>query len=131
MSKNRNHVAPSVLPQNERDLWQEGRIKDLWRVFRVMGEFVEGFESMSHMGPCVSIFGSSRTKPGDPYYEMASQLARELVNRGFGVITGGGPGIMEAGNKGAQEAGGLIQHPHQAAVCDMSRHEATSAFEGL
>ena len=67
-----------------------------------MGEFVEGFEKMSKIGPCVSIFGSARTKPGTKYYKMAEEIAAKVVRHGYGVITGGGPGIMEAGNKGAQ-----------------------------
>jgi uncharacterized protein (TIGR00730 family) len=71
-----------------------------------MAEFVEGFEKMSKIGPCVSIFGSARTKADNPYYLLAEEIAKKLVNAGFGVITGGGPGIMEAGNKGAFEAGG-------------------------
>jgi len=71
-----------------------------------MAEFVDGFEKMSRIGPCVSIFGSARTKPGTRYYTLAEEIARKLVEAGFGVITGGGPGIMEAGNKGAFEAGG-------------------------
>ena len=90
----------------ELNVWQEVRIKDTWRVFRIMGEFVEGFEVMSRIGPCVSVFGSARTPPGTPYYELGVAVGRALVERGYGVITGGGPGIMEAANKGAQEAGG-------------------------
>jgi uncharacterized protein (TIGR00730 family) len=100
--------------------WQEARIKDTWRVFRIMGEFVEGFEVMGRMGPCVSVFGSARTQPGTPYYELGVDVGRALVERGYGVITGGGPGIMEAANKGAQEAGGAsvglnIALPHEQA----------------
>ena len=71
-----------------------------------MAEFVEGFEKMSKIGPCVSIFGSARTKPDNPYYQMAEEIAAKLVRHGYGVITGGGPGIMEAGNKGARSEGG-------------------------
>ncbi|MFT5142527.1 MAG: hypothetical protein ACI80V_001699 [Rhodothermales bacterium] len=113
----RSQFLRSMSP-TEIDTWHETRIKDLWRVFRIMGEFVDGFEKLSEIGPCVSIFGSARTKPDHPEYEMASQVARELVGRGFGVITGGGPGIMEAGNKGAHEAGGVsvglnIEIPHE------------------
>ena len=113
-------IEPNVLPQTERDLWQESRIKDLWRVFRIMGEFVDGFETMSRLGPCVSIFGSARTKPDHPNYEMAQIVARRLVEAGYGVITGGGPGIMEAANKGARDAGGQsiglnIVIPHEQA----------------
>jgi len=80
---------------------------DSWRLFRIMAEFVEGFDTLSSIkGPAVSFFGSARTKPDDPYYELTEQIAAELVNHGYTVITGGGPGIMEAANKGAAEAGG-------------------------
>ena len=78
-----------------------------WTMFKVLSEFVEGFEKMNRIGPCVSIFGSARTKPGAKYYELASKIAYRLCEEGYGVITGGGPGIMEAGNKGAQEADGV------------------------
>jgi uncharacterized protein (TIGR00730 family) len=88
-------------------VWLESRQKDIWRIFRIMAEFVEGFDQMTKLGPCVSIFGSARTKPGHKYYEMAREVAKELVKAGFGIITGGGPGIMEAANLGAKEAGGL------------------------
>ena len=94
------------LTRHEVEAWQQSRIKDLWRIFRIMSEFVDGFEKMSEMGPCVSVFGSSRTRPGSKYYLLAEELAKELVKSGFGVISGGGPGIMEAANKGAQEGGG-------------------------
>ena len=103
---------------NGYDAWQDARIKDLWRVFRVMGEFVEGFETLSEVGPAVSIFGSARTKPGTPNYELGVAVSKELVKRGFGIISGGGPGIMEAANKGAHEAKGTsvglnINIPHE------------------
>lgn len=78
-----------------------------WRIFRIMAEFVEAFEEMSKQGPLVTIFGSARTSPEDKYYKDAAELARLLVERGYGILTGGGPGIMEAGNKGAYEAGGI------------------------
>jgi uncharacterized protein (TIGR00730 family) len=79
---------------------------DAWRVFRIMGEFVEGFDTLAKLGPAVSIFGSAREKPGSAYYSAAEETARRLAQAGFAVITGGGPGIMEAANKGAFEAGG-------------------------
>ncbi|MCD6169414.1 MAG: TIGR00730 family Rossman fold protein [Candidatus Latescibacteria bacterium] len=80
--------------------------EDTWRIFRIMAEFVEGFETLSRIGPAVSIFGSSKAKRGDRYYRLAEQTASLLVRAGYGVVTGGGPGIMEAANKGAKEAGG-------------------------
>jgi uncharacterized protein (TIGR00730 family) len=86
--------------------WPEIKVSDSWATFKIMAEFVEGFEKMSRIGPCVSIFGSARTKRDHPYYKLAEEVAAKLVEAGFGVITGGGPGIMEAGNKGAREAGG-------------------------
>jgi hypothetical protein len=84
----------------------EHPVKDLWRIFRIMAEFVEGFDELATVGPAVSIFGSSRAKPQDRYYKLAEQTASEIVKAGFAVITGGGGGIMEAANKGAAEAGG-------------------------
>src|SRR5258708_18193085 len=86
--------------------WAEIKSSDSWVIFKVMSEFVEGFEKLAKIGPCVTIFGSARVKPGNPYYKMAEEIAFELVQDGYGVITGGGPGIMEAGNKGAHKAGG-------------------------
>lgn len=79
--------------------------EETWRIFRIMAEFVEGFEELSNIGPAVSIFGSARTRPDEPYYQLAVDTAREIGKAGFSVITGGGGGIMEAANKGAQEAG--------------------------
>ncbi len=81
--------------------------QDPWRVLRIQGEFVEGFDALSKVGPCAAVFGSARTRPEDPYYAKAAETARLLVQSGLGVITGGGPGIMEAANKGAHEGGGL------------------------
>jgi len=81
--------------------------QDGWRIFRIMAEFVEGFEMMSRVPAAVSVFGSARTRPGEHYYEKAVEMGRALAKRGFAVITGGGPGIMEAANKGAREAGGV------------------------
>ncbi len=86
--------------------WQEVRADDTWQVFKIMAEFVEGFEKMSKIGPCVSIFGSARTQPATEYYNLAEEIAYLITREGYGVITGGGPGIMEASNKGAQRAGG-------------------------
>lgn len=92
--------------------------EDLWRVFRIMAEFVEGFEKMSIIQPSVAIFGSARANHNDKYYKLTIDVAKELVNSGYGIITGGGPGIMEAANKGAKEAGGSsagvnIELPHE------------------
>jgi uncharacterized protein (TIGR00730 family) len=81
--------------------------QNAWRMFRIMGEFVSGFETLSEMPKGITIFGSARTKPSDPFYIAAEDIARRCVERGFPVITGGGPGIMEAGNKGAAEAKGV------------------------
>ncbi len=81
-------------------------IDESWRMFRILSEFVDGIETLSGIKHAVSIFGSARTKPDDPYYQKAELLARRLVEKGFGVITGGGGGVMAAGNKGASEAGG-------------------------
>ena len=81
-------------------------VKDLWRIFRVMAEFVEGFDELGSIGPAVSFFGSARAEPGQRYYKLAERTAAEIAKAGFAVITGGGSGIMEAANKGAAEAGG-------------------------
>ena len=86
--------------------WNEKKTNDSWAIFKIMGEFVSGFERMSRIGPCVSIFGSARTQSDHKYYKLATEIAEKIVNNGYGVITGGGPGIMEAGNKGAHLAGG-------------------------
>ncbi|WP_299765429.1 TIGR00730 family Rossman fold protein [uncultured Dokdonia sp.] len=86
--------------------WNEIKTNDSWAIFKIVGEFVNGFEKMSQIGPCVSVFGSARTKPEDPYYELAVAVSKKIAENGYGVITGGGPGIMEAGNKGAHLAGG-------------------------
>lgn len=80
--------------------------EDTWRVFRIMAEFVDGFNTLSQVGPVVTIFGSARSKPKDPYYKLTVKTAKAMVKQGYGVITGGGPGLMEAANKGASEAGG-------------------------
>jgi uncharacterized protein (TIGR00730 family) len=98
--------------------WSEIKGANSWMIFKVMSEFVEGLEKLAKIGPCVTIFGSARTKPNNPYYKMAEEIAYQLVENGYGVITGGGPGIMEAGNKGAKRAGGKsvglnIYLPHE------------------
>lgn len=107
--------------------------QDIWRVFRIMTEFVEGFEIFSKLGPCVTMFGSARTKPGAPHYELARQTAKELVKAGYGVISGGGPGIMEAANKGAKEAGGSsvginIDLPFEQKANDFIDHDKLFSF---
>ncbi len=86
--------------------WNEIKTNDSWALFKIMAEFVNGYERMSQIGPCVSIFGSARTKADDKYYELTVKVAKSISDAGYGVITGGGPGIMEAGNKGAHLAGG-------------------------
>ena len=86
--------------------WNEIKTNDSWALFKIMGEFVYGFENMSKIGPCVSLFGSARLKPGSKYYELATNVAHKVVDQGYGIISGGGPGIMEAANKGAFEGDG-------------------------
>lgn len=96
MRSKRNHTLEGL----------ENPVKDLWRIFRIMAEFTEGFEELASVGPAVSVFGSARTPPGHPHYRMAETTARKLTQAGFAVITGGGGGIMGAANKGATDAGG-------------------------
>ena len=86
--------------------WTEVQASSSWQIFRIMAEFVDGIETMGKIGPCVSIFGSARTKPDNKYYKLTEEIAKKVVEKGYGVISGGGPGIMEAANKGAQNAGG-------------------------
>ncbi len=81
--------------------WNEIKTKDSWQIFKIMAEFVQAFETLSKIGPCVSIFGSARTNPDNQYYKIAEEIAEKLTQKGYGIITGGGLGIMEAGNKGA------------------------------
>jgi uncharacterized protein (TIGR00730 family) len=90
----------------ENKTWQEIKVSDSWHIFKIMAEFVDGFEKLAKIGPCVSIFGSARTKRDHQYYKLTEDIARLLTLQGYGVISGGGPGIMEAANKGAFEAGG-------------------------
>lgn len=98
--------------------WNEIKSSDSWQIFKIMAEFVEGFEKMASIGPCVSVFGSARTDPGNRYYILAEEIAYKLTHSGYGVITGGGPGIMEAANKGAMRGDGVsvglnIELPHE------------------
>ena len=86
--------------------WHQIKVEDSWQLFKIMAEFTNGFEKLSKIGPCVSIFGSARTKPDNPYYILAEEIAYRFTQEGYGIITGGGPGIMEAANKGAQRGKG-------------------------
>ena len=95
-------LKQSIQPKN----WSETISYDTWEIFKVISEMVEGFEKLSRIGPCVSIFGSARTKEGNHYYKLTEEIAYLMTKAGFGIITGGGPGIMEAANKGAHFAGG-------------------------
>lgn len=101
--------------------WLNNRTEDAWQVLRIQGEFVKGFDELSELEPCISIFGSARTNPEDKYYKEAVKLSKLIVENGYGVITGGGPGIMEAGNLGAKEAKGVsvglkIELPFEASA---------------
>jgi hypothetical protein len=109
-------------PSNYRrsDHWpvDELKVGESWRIFKIMAEFVDAIETLSEVGPCVSIFGSARTRPGDPIYETTREAARLLAEAGYGVISGGGGGVMEAANRGASEGGGPsvglnIELPHE------------------
>ena len=95
-------------PMNERrdKKWNETKTNDSWSIFKIMGEFVEGYEKLAAIGPCISIFGSARTQPDNKFYKLAEDISQGIVERGYGVITGGGPGIMEAANKGANKVKG-------------------------
>ncbi len=104
--------------EKERKDWTQYKAESSWAIFKVMSEFVEGYEKMNSIGPCVSIFGSARTPEDNKYYLVAEEIARKLSLEGYGIITGGGPGIMEAANKGAHSVGGAsvglnIDLPHE------------------
>jgi uncharacterized protein (TIGR00730 family) len=86
--------------------WTESKAHSSWQIFKIMAEFVDGFEALAKVGPCITIFGSARVREGHKYYDLAVDIAKRLAEEGFGIISGGGPGIMEASNKGAQLAGG-------------------------
>jgi uncharacterized protein (TIGR00730 family) len=102
MSQNDDKIKKAF----EKKDWNEIKTEDSWRIFKIISEFVEGFEKLSRIGPCVAIFGSARTEPDNPYFKLAEDIAYELTQHGYGVITGGGPGIMEAANMGASKGKG-------------------------
>ncbi len=113
--------------------WSQLNASNSWSIFRIMAEFVEAYEKMNKIGPCVSIFGSARTKPDNKFYEMAVEVAEKLVEEGYGVITGGGPGIMEAGNKGARNLDGKsvglnIELPHEQGANPYVDHDKLINF---
>ena len=102
--------------------WNEIKTNDSWSIFKIMGEFVQGFETLQRIGPCVSIYGSARMAEDSTVYNQSREVARQLSARGYGVITGGGPGVMEAGNRGAHDVGGTsvglnIELPHRVGGC--------------
>jgi hypothetical protein len=96
-----------IIEKFQHKTWNEIRTNDTWAIFKIMAEFVDGYEKLGKIGPCVSIFGSARTKPDNKYFKLAENIAFLLTQNGYGVITGGGPGIMEAGNKGAHRGKGI------------------------
>ena len=96
-----------IIEKFQHKTWNEIRTNDTWAIFKIMAEFVDGYEKLGKIGPCVSIFGSARTKPDNKYFKLAENIAFMLTQNGYGVITGGGPGIMEAGNKGAHRGKGI------------------------
>jgi len=96
-----------IIEKFQHKTWNEIRTNDTWAIFKIMAEFVDGYEKLGKIGPCVSIFGSARTKPDDKYFKLAENIAYLLTQNGYGIITGGGPGIMEAGNKGAHRGKGI------------------------
>lgn len=107
MKEEYNNEDERIQDKLKQKTWTEIRTNDSWAIFKIMSEFVNGYESMARIGPCVSIFGSARTKPEDKYYQLAESIAYKITKAGYGVITGGGPGIMEAGNKGAHRGEGI------------------------
>ena len=96
-----------IIEKFKHKTWNEIKTNDTWAIFKIMSEFVVGYEKLGKIGPCVSIFGSARTKSDEKYYILAEKIAYRLTQNGYGVITGGGPGIMEAGNKGAHRGKGI------------------------
>ncbi|MFM7024342.1 MAG: TIGR00730 family Rossman fold protein [Flavobacteriales bacterium] len=99
--------AKKVREAFKKKKWNEIKTNDSWAIFKIMAEFVEAFDKLARIGPCVSIFGSARTPNDNKYYQLAEEIAFKLTQNGYGVITGGGPGIMEAANKGANKGGGI------------------------
>lgn len=106
MDKNLNTGDDKIFDAFSEKDWNDIKSNDSWEIFKIMGEFVSGFEKMARIGPCVSIFGSARTKPDNPYFLLAEEIAHKLTLNGYGIISGGGPGIMEAANKGANAGKG-------------------------
>ena len=96
-----------ALPPRLMKQWTQIKGENAWTMFKVIAEFVDGFESLNRIGPCISLFGSARTHPDSPHYQLAVRIAQKLTDAGYGIITGGGPGIMEAANKGASLQGGV------------------------
>ena len=94
------------MKNNQVKKWSEIKSNDSWALFKIMSEFVEGYETLSAIGPCISIFGSARTQEGDSNYQLTIAIAEAIAESGYGIISGGGPGIMEAANRGAQKVGG-------------------------
>ncbi len=116
-TEDENLLNPKIMNRDHNSVGN----KDTWRLFRIMSEFVEGFDTLNNIGPAISIFGSARTKPENPKYQAAVEVCRLLGERGFALITGGGPGMMQAGNQGAREAGALsvglgIELPFEAGL---------------
>ncbi len=114
MSSSEEKIIRAFKPKD----WNEIKTSDSWQIFKIMAEFVEGFEKLGSIGPCVSIFGSARTQPDNRYFKLAEEIAFKLTQQGYGVITGGGPGIMEAANMGAKKGNGKsvginIDLPHE------------------
>lgn len=125
-----DRIRERLVPKN----WNEVKSNDSWALFKIMSEFVEGYEKMSKIGPCVSIFGSARTKADSEYYKMAEEIAFQLTQQGFGVITGGGPGVMESANKGAQRGGGksvgmAIRLPFETGLNPYVDHDYSINFD--
>ncbi len=132
MEKNKD--AKKVREAFKKKKWNEIKTNDSWAIFKIMSEFVEAFDKLARIGPCVSIFGSARTPNDNKYYQLAEEIAYKLTQNGYGVITGGGPGIMEAANKGANKGGGIsvglnIDLPFEQSSNDYIDHDKNIDFE--